>query len=187
MSAAAGSRDWSTVCIGGYAELHSAPDGHAWRGRIEFNGYNRNSFPWTRYITCHEVGHAFGLDHNQTESSSCINSSADQATAHYPTAGDLNTLNYIYGVADSGGDYAGCLAGSDGPCLGPPSSSSSYPVAGSDPRGDAIAVLAIAAVTEYGANGKHAMCENYGGEITTHMDVVTATGLVAAEQTFPCG
>lgn len=36
---------WSTVCIGAYADLHSAPDGHAWRGRIEFNGYNRTLSP----------------------------------------------------------------------------------------------------------------------------------------------
>jgi hypothetical protein len=177
---------FGTGCIGGYAELHVAPDGHAWRGLIKLNAYYRSNVTYAQYITCHEVGHAVGLEH-RGDSGSCINPA--DTTGLNVTSGDAATVDYIYSVADSGGDYAGCLAGSDGPCWGPPSSSSPFPIAAPtpDPRGNMIAVLAIDSLARVDERGRHLMCEDRAGSfVEARMDLLTPSGIVEGERTFPC-
>ncbi|MDQ3533310.1 MAG: hypothetical protein M3456_13265 [Actinomycetota bacterium] len=47
-----------------------------------------------RALLCHEVGHAFGLDHRSVKSRSCM---ADPITSAQPDDRDIATLDRIYG------------------------------------------------------------------------------------------
>jgi hypothetical protein len=71
-----------------------------------FNTATYNSPAWRALVTCQEVGHTFGLDHqdenfNNANLGTCMDYSNDPSTNQHPNAHDYNQLVTIYSHADS--------------------------------------------------------------------------------------
>ncbi len=94
-------------------------DGHITKGEVKLNTRLLNSYGPVAadHVLCQEIGHVLGLDHNRTETGTCMN---DQVLG-FPTPNQHDTvqLNIIYdGHTDAtGGDDGG---GGNGGGGGPP-------------------------------------------------------------------
>src|SRR4029453_1923478 len=72
--------------------------------------YNSNA--WRQLVTCQEVGHTFGLDHqdeNFTNANlgTCMDYTNDPSTNQHPNQHDYDQLEAIYAHLDGGGGGGG--------------------------------------------------------------------------------
>lgn len=166
----------------GITTLSVDANDHNWRGNIEINTYAFFNDPATE-ITCHEIGHGYGLAHNTTESS-CINLSYNTGS---PSSGDFSRLDAFHSSNDSTGDPAGCIEASEGPCLSAPSSYSgpqtngtAEPIAVSS--ANPLARLTADAAVAKGPDGRPALCG--GAHPTDSVVAIVEFGDVVGEPTL---
>lgn len=86
--------------------------GHISQGTVKvndsyFNTSTYNSTAWRNLVMCQEVGHTFGLDHQDTNFNnanlgSCMDYTNDPSTNQYPSQGDYDELVCIYDPASAG-------------------------------------------------------------------------------------
>lgn len=84
-------------------------NGHITQGTTKLNdsyfGGGYNSIAWRNLVMCQEVGHTFGLGHNDedfsTTKGTCMDYSNDPAPNQHPDAHDYDQLVTIYGHLDS--------------------------------------------------------------------------------------
>jgi hypothetical protein len=90
--------------------------GHITKGAVKVNDTHfdtddYNTDPWRQFVMCQEVGHIFGLAHQDEDFynpnlGSCMDYTNDPGTNQHPGAHDYQTLETIYqdlDVADEGG------------------------------------------------------------------------------------
>jgi hypothetical protein len=125
----------------GIAGISIDPDGHIFVGYTKlndsyFSDTYYNTFEWKQSVTCQELGHNIGLDHqdedfNNTSLESCM----DYQDPPFPTANahDFGQLGTIYGHVDSYDSYLK-LGGGDGggTCNAPPGKGCNKSNAGQD-------------------------------------------------------
>jgi hypothetical protein len=83
-----------------------------------FNSAKYNTPEWRRMVMCQEVGHAFGLGHqdenfNNANLNTCMDYTNDPISNQHPNAHDYEQLEDIYAHLDSTGGGGG---GGDGGC-----------------------------------------------------------------------
>lgn len=71
-----------------------------------FNQPTYNSPAWRQLVTCQEIGHTFGLDHQDESFSNpnlgtCMDYTNDPSTNQHPNAHDYDQLATIYAHLDS--------------------------------------------------------------------------------------
>lgn len=71
-----------------------------------FNTASYNTPEWRNFVTCQEVGHTFGLGHqdeafDNPNLGSCMDYTSDPSTNQHPNAHDYELLESIYGHTDS--------------------------------------------------------------------------------------
>ena len=71
-----------------------------------FDSATYNTGPWMALVTCQEIGHDFGLDHQDENFSNanlgtCMDYTNDPSTNQHPNAHDYDQLATIYGHGDS--------------------------------------------------------------------------------------
>ncbi len=71
-----------------------------------FNTSPYNSAIWRQFVTCQEIGHTFGLDHqdedfNNANLNTCMDYARDPSTNTHPNAHDYEALEIIYAHLDS--------------------------------------------------------------------------------------
>ncbi len=73
------------------------PNYHLGYAAVYLNNYNRSSSTQGRKTTCHELGHALGLDHRYA-SSSCMKQgpAVELKISMYPDSIDFANLKYLY-------------------------------------------------------------------------------------------
>jgi hypothetical protein len=84
---------------------------HITRGSVKMNDSYFNSAPyntsaWRNLVMCQEVGHTFGLDHqdenfNNANLGTCMDYTNDPSSNQHPNAHDYNQLESIYAHLDS--------------------------------------------------------------------------------------
>lgn len=77
-----------------------------------------NTGDWRQFVMCQEIGHDFGLDHqdenfNNANLGTCMDYTSDPSTNQHPNDHDYQQLASIYSHLDGGG-------GNEGPCRGGP-------------------------------------------------------------------
>ena len=85
--------------------------GHIIQGTVKlndtyFNTATYNTSEWRNMVMCQEVGHTFGLDHqdenfNNTNLGTCMDYTNNPSTNQYPNAHDYGELALIYAHLDS--------------------------------------------------------------------------------------
>jgi hypothetical protein len=102
----------------GIAQIWVSGD-HIVQGTVKLNDfyfdsslYSYNTPAWRRLVTCQEVGHTFGLDHqdedfNNPNLGTCMDYTSDPTTNQHPNAHDYEELETIYAHLDSGGTSGG--------------------------------------------------------------------------------
>jgi hypothetical protein len=85
---------------------------HITQGTVKLNDsyfnstrYNYNSTEWRNLVSCQEVGHTFGLDHqdenfSNTNLKTCMDYTNDPSTNQHPNAHDYEELGIIYNHND---------------------------------------------------------------------------------------
>jgi hypothetical protein len=101
----------------------SVSGGHITAGYVKvndtyFNTSSYNTPAWRQMVMCQEVGHTFGLGHqdenfNNTNLDSCMDYTSNPGSNQHPNQHDYNQLESIYAHLDSGGggssnDSGGC-------------------------------------------------------------------------------
>jgi hypothetical protein len=71
-----------------------------------FNTATYNSTSWRQLVMCQEIGHGFGLDHqdeafDNTNLGSCMDYTSNPVGNEYPNAHDYGELEIIYGHLDT--------------------------------------------------------------------------------------
>ncbi len=71
-----------------------------------FNTATYNTIPWRQLVMCQEIGHTFGLDHqdenfNNANLGTCMDYTNDPSTNQHPNQHDYDQLVTIYGHLDS--------------------------------------------------------------------------------------
>lgn len=86
-----------------------------------------NSPAWRQMVTCQEIGHIFGLDHQDEDFKNanlgtCMDYTSDPSTNQHPNTHDYDELETIYGHLDgssgSGGGGGGCFPPNSRACRG---------------------------------------------------------------------
>jgi hypothetical protein len=100
-----GNRGWL-----GIAQIWASGD-HITQGTVQLNdsyliGGSYNSDAWRQLVTCQEVGHTFGLDHQDENFSNanlgtCMDYTNDPSTNQHPNQHDYDELVTIYSHLDS--------------------------------------------------------------------------------------
>jgi hypothetical protein len=77
-----------------------------------FNTTTYNTPEWRQMVVCQEVGHTFGLGHqdenfNNSNLDTCMDYTSDPKSNQHPNAHDYEQLKTIYKYLDSGGDGGG--------------------------------------------------------------------------------
>ncbi|MDP3792513.1 MAG: hypothetical protein Q8Q89_02165 [bacterium] len=95
----------------GVASIWINSAGHITQGAVKVNDSYFNSAPyntsaWKNLVMCQEVGHTFGLDHqdenfNNPPLGSCMDYSSDPTLNQYPNQHDYDQLETIYSHLDS--------------------------------------------------------------------------------------
>lgn len=110
-----------------------------------FDSATYNTSAWIALVMCQEVGHDFGLDHQDEDFSNanlgtCMDYSNDPSTNQHPNRHDYDQLATIYGHTDSYGTTAARLATNFGIRLpGKSGQSSGAAAAGENDPGDSPA------------------------------------------------
>lgn len=107
------------VCNAGYgntgwlgiASISITGGTHITQGTVKlndtyFNTATYNTPAWRAMVTCQEIGHTFGLDHQDENFSNanlgtCMDYTNDPGTNQHPNAHDYNELDLIYAHADT--------------------------------------------------------------------------------------
>lgn len=71
-----------------------------------FNTPQYNTPAWKNFVVCQEIGHAFGLDHqdedfNNSNMGTCMDYTSDPSTNQHPNQHDYDMLETIYSHLDS--------------------------------------------------------------------------------------
>ncbi len=74
-----------------------------------FERENYNNYTWRQLVTCQEIGHDYGLGHQNEnfstdETESCMEYTSQPAGNEHPDAHDYELLNTMYGDGSGGGD-----------------------------------------------------------------------------------
>lgn len=82
-----------------------------------FNTATYNTPAWKQFVMCQEIGHTFGLDHqdedfNNPNLGSCMDYTNDPSTNQHPNQHDYEMLEAIYGHQDSFATFSGSGGGS---------------------------------------------------------------------------
>jgi len=95
--------------------------GHISQGTVKlndtyFNSPTYNTPEWRAMVTCQEVGHTFGLDHqdenfNNANLGTCMDYTSDPSTNQHPNAHDYEELDIIYAHLDSSTTIGQAAAG----------------------------------------------------------------------------
>lgn len=95
----------------GIASISLSGGTHISQGTVKlndtyFNSAQYNTPAWRAMVTCQEVGHTFGLDHqdvdfNNANLGTCMDYTNDPSTNQHPNAHDYDELVTIYGHLDS--------------------------------------------------------------------------------------
>ena len=114
----------------GIAGISIDTSGHIYSGYTKlndsyFNSAYYNTFDWKQSVTCQELGHNLGLDHQDEDfDNTSLESCMDYQDPPFPSANthDLEQLAAIYGHVDSYDSYlkAGGGGGGGGGCTAPP-------------------------------------------------------------------
>ncbi len=95
----------------GLAQIWAGSDSHITQATVKLNdtyfstaAYNTTA--WRNLVMCQEVGHAFGLDHQDEDSSNpplgtCMDYSSDPTLNQHPNAHDYEELEIIYTHLDT--------------------------------------------------------------------------------------
>jgi hypothetical protein len=105
-SAAYGNRGWL-----GVAQIWASGD-HITQGTVKLNdsyfgtGSSYNTPAWRNLVTCQEIGHTFGLDHQDENFTNpnlgtCMDYTNDPSTNQHPNKHDYDELVTIYSHLDS--------------------------------------------------------------------------------------
>ena len=91
--------------------------GHISAGIVKLNDSYHNSAPysssaWRNFVMCQEIGHTFGLDHQDEDFDnenlgSCMDYTSDPSTNQAPNQHDLDQLQLIYGHHTDGAPSGG--------------------------------------------------------------------------------
>jgi hypothetical protein len=94
---------------------------HITAGAVKLNDYyfglpRYNTPAWRQYVMCQEVGHAFGLDHqdedfNNASLGTCMDYTNEAEISQHPNAHDYDQLKTIYSHLDSTTTIARAQAG----------------------------------------------------------------------------
>ncbi len=89
-----------------------------------FNTPTYNSTAWRNLVSCQEVGHTLGLDHqdenfNNPNLGTCMDYTNDPSTNQHPNAHDYEELGIIYGHLDSTTTVGQALPNGNGQGVGP--------------------------------------------------------------------
>jgi hypothetical protein len=101
----------------GIAQIWASGD-HIVQGTVKLNdsyllgGGSYDSPEWRQMVTCQEVGHTFGLDHqdenfNNANLGTCMDYTSDPRSNQHPNAHDYDELAAIYSHLDGGGGGGG--------------------------------------------------------------------------------
>ncbi len=87
-----------------------------------FNTATYNTSAWRNMVTCQEVGHAFGLDHQDTNFDNanlgtCMDYTNNPGTNQHPNNHDYDMLQTIYGHVDSTSTIGAALPSSPAPAF----------------------------------------------------------------------
>jgi len=105
-SAAYGNRGWL-----GVAQIYITGD-HITKGTVKLNdsyfapGSSYDTAAWRNLVTCQEIGHTFGLDHqdenfDNANLGTCMDYTSDPSTNQHPNKHDYDELVTIYSHLDS--------------------------------------------------------------------------------------
>lgn len=112
------------VCNGAYgpngwlgvAQIWITGGVHITQGAVKlndtyFNTTNYNTTPWRNLVTCQEIGHTLGLDHqdvdfNNANLGTCMDYTNDPSTNQHPNTHDYQELVAIYAHPDSFNSYS---------------------------------------------------------------------------------
>jgi hypothetical protein len=105
-----------------------------------FNTSTYNRTDWKQSVTCQELGHNIGLDHQDEDfDNGSLDSCMDyqDPPTEFPNAHDYEQLETIYGHLDSYNSYSGGSADGGGSCNAPPGKGCNKGKAPQDPPGHA--------------------------------------------------
>jgi hypothetical protein len=116
----------------GIASISVTGGTHITQGTVKlndtyFNTAQYNTPAWRNLVTCQEVGHTFGLDHqdenfNNANLGTCMDYTNDPSTNQHPNQHDYDELVTIYSHVDStstvGSAPAGASVGNSPECWG---------------------------------------------------------------------
>ncbi len=95
----------------GVAQIWISGGTHIVQGTVKlndtyFNTAQYNTPAWRNLVTCQEIGHTFGLDHqdenfNNTNLGTCMDYTSDPSTNQHPNAHDYEELDIIYAHLDT--------------------------------------------------------------------------------------
>jgi hypothetical protein len=105
----------------GVASISVTGGVHITRGTVKlndtyFNTSTYNTAPWRQLVTCQEVGHTFGLDHQDTNFTNpnlntCMDYTNSPGSNQHPNQHDYDELVTIYSHLDSSGTVGAAPAG----------------------------------------------------------------------------
>jgi len=103
----------SSVFWLGLARIFIDANGHITKGEVKLNTRLLRSYgaAAAEHVLCQELGHVLGLDHNRTETDTCMNDQAPLGSAVSPNAHDKDQLNLIYSHVDTSSATSGQVAG----------------------------------------------------------------------------
>lgn len=106
----------------GVAQIWVSGSGHITQGAVKlndtyFNTPTYNSYAWRQLVACQEIGHTFGLDHqdetfNNANLGTCMDYTNDPSTNQHPNQHDYDQLDAIYAHLDSAATSRSARAGS---------------------------------------------------------------------------
>jgi hypothetical protein len=95
----------------GVAQIWLTTGDHIVQGTVKLNDYyfnqaQYNTSAWRALVTCQEIGHTFGLDHQDTNFNNanlgtCMDYTNDPGTNQHPNQHDYDELGIIYSHVDS--------------------------------------------------------------------------------------
>jgi hypothetical protein len=95
----------------GVAQIWITGGTHITQGTVKlndtyFNTPTYNSSAWRQFVVCQEIGHTFGLDHQDEDFDNpnlgtCMDYTSDPSTNQHPNAHDYEELEIIYSHLDS--------------------------------------------------------------------------------------
>jgi len=132
----------------GIASIWASGD-HITQGTVKlndsyFNSASYNTPAWRQFVVCQEVGHTFGLDHqdenfDNPNLGTCMDYTSDPSTNLHPNAHDYEELETIYAHLDTYNSYvsSGGGGGGGGACNAPPGKGCNKADVPGDPQGNA--------------------------------------------------